>query len=275
MPEFHPTAQKGFGAGTNELYDRARPTYQPVALDHIRNSLKEKKDLNIVEIGADTGIFTRAVLKDPQWNSLIKELKAFEPSEGMRDVFTKTVAYDGRVSIAEGYFDSVHVEDGWADLVVIAQAFHWCPDYNAAAKEFARILKPTGCVAFIWNLEDRDRADWVGKIRDTIEVYEKGAPQFRHMRWKETFEKPAYQQNFEPPQQEIWDYHITATEESVVERASSKSYIAMLPDDKKKEVQDEVRRIINQDTSKVWMDKSQGTFEYPYKTYVVICHKKS
>jgi hypothetical protein len=61
-----------------------------------------------------------------------------------------------------------------ADLVVVAQvrsssyrtidtrqkpsafqAFHWCPDYDAAAAEFARILKPGGIVALIWNLEDR------------------------------------------------------------------------------------------------------------------------
>jgi ubiquinone/menaquinone biosynthesis C-methylase UbiE len=37
----------------------------------------------------------------------------------------------------------------------IPQAFHWCPDYDAASKEFARILKPNGIVALIWNLEDR------------------------------------------------------------------------------------------------------------------------
>lgn len=35
------------------------------------------------------------------------------------------------------------------------EAFHWCPDYDGASKEFARILKPDGVVAFIWNLEDR------------------------------------------------------------------------------------------------------------------------
>ena len=36
-----------------------------------------------------------------------------------------------------------------------SQAFHWCPDYDKAAREFARILKPDGIVALIWNLEDR------------------------------------------------------------------------------------------------------------------------
>jgi hypothetical protein len=88
----------------------------------------------------------------------------------MRDVFTQTV-HDPRVTIAEGTFDRTGVESGWADLVVIAQvsackqlkisyltfiqAFHWCPDYDVASAEFARILKLNGIVVFIWNLEDR------------------------------------------------------------------------------------------------------------------------
>jgi hypothetical protein len=103
----------------------------------------------------------------------VGQLKAIEPSEGMRDVFSKTVQ-DARVTAAEGSFDNTGVEDGWADLVVIAQvrfqhsttnsmklitaytqAFHWCPNYDSASAEFARILKPKGIVAFIWNLEDR------------------------------------------------------------------------------------------------------------------------
>ncbi|KAF9564612.1 S-adenosyl-L-methionine-dependent methyltransferase [Agrocybe pediades] len=273
MPSVHSIAQKGFGTGTNELYDRIRPSYQPFSLDYIRESLKQTEPLNIVEIGAGTGIFTRALLKDPKWNALIKELKALEPSEGMRDVFTRTVPKDDRISIAEGYFDATKVEDGWADLIVIAQAFHWCPDYDAAALEFARILKPTGTVALIWNLEDRDGAEWVAKIRDLIEVHEQGTPQFRHGYWKQTFDTPSYQKFFEPPQQKTWSYHITGTKESAVDRASSKSFIAVLPDEKKKEVQNEIRKIVDEDTSKVWIDKSQGTFEYPYKVDVVICHK--
>jgi len=97
-------------------------------------------------------------------------------------VFSRTVPQDGRISIAEGYFDAVKVEDGWADLVVIAQvrignidkrvvflisfqAFHWCPDYDAAAAEFSRILKPTGSVALIWNLEDRYESPCFGTWR--------------------------------------------------------------------------------------------------------------
>lgn len=42
-----------------------------------------------------------------------------------------------------------------------SQAYHWCPDYEAASAEFSRILKPNGTVAFVWNLEDKSVIDLV------------------------------------------------------------------------------------------------------------------
>ena len=59
-------------------------------------------------------------MADPKWNSRIGELKAIEPSEGMRNVFGQKVK-DDRISISEGYFDATGVENGWADFVVMAQ----------------------------------------------------------------------------------------------------------------------------------------------------------
>lgn len=47
----------------------------------------------------------------------------------MRDQFRKTVR-DDRVSIAEGTFDTTHIESGWADLIIIAQVkFIWVAVY--------------------------------------------------------------------------------------------------------------------------------------------------
>ena len=48
------------------------------------------------------------------------QLKAIEPSEGMRNTFSKTVK-DDRVTVAEGSFDKTGINDGWADIVIIAQ----------------------------------------------------------------------------------------------------------------------------------------------------------
>lgn len=77
----------------------------------------------VFRIGAGTGIFTRILLTHPEWVTSIGALRAIEPSVGMRDFWTKTVK-DSRATIVEGTFDSTGVEDGWADLIVIAQASH-------------------------------------------------------------------------------------------------------------------------------------------------------
>ncbi len=71
-------------------------------------------------IGAGTGLFTRALLGHSEWRSDVKELKAVEPSSGMREVFCNTVQ-DPRTSISDGTFESTGVEDGWADAIIIAQ----------------------------------------------------------------------------------------------------------------------------------------------------------
>ena len=72
-------------------------------------------------IGAGTGIFTRALLNQ-KWSSEIKHIKAVEPSEGMREVFTKTVSSDHvTISLSEGTFDTTGIEDQWGDIIVIAQ----------------------------------------------------------------------------------------------------------------------------------------------------------
>ncbi|TDL24773.1 S-adenosyl-L-methionine-dependent methyltransferase [Rickenella mellea] len=272
-PIVHSVAQIGFGTGTNELYDKARPSYQPFALAHIKSALPRSSSSNVVELGSGTGIFTRALLADPEWQNSIAELKAFEPSEGMRDVFSKTVQ-DPRVTVHDGTFDHFGVEDDWADIIVVAQAFHWCPDYNAAMVEFARALKPDGIAALIWNLDDRDGAGWAAKLRATLEANEKGTPQFRLGLWRQTFDTPAYRKFFEPPEEKVWSYHLLGSHEIIKNRALSASYIAILPDDEKAKLAEEISAIIDEGEGRVWIDEKEGIFEYPYKTFVEILKLK-
>lgn len=152
MTNVHPNAHAGFATGTNEYYDRVRPSYPTNCLSYVRSQVpKSKSPLKIVEIGAGTGIFTRALLTHPEWATSIGTLRAIEPSDGMRDFWTKCVQ-DTRCTIVDGTFDDTGVEDGWADLIIIAQAFHWCLDYGKAFTEFNRILNKDGTAVFIWNL---------------------------------------------------------------------------------------------------------------------------
>lgn len=109
MKVVHNFAQLGFGTGTNELYDRARPSYPAKALAQIRKASKTDGPINVVEIGSGTGIFTRALLEHPDWVDSIAELRAIEPSLGMRETFSKAIQ-DPRVSVAEGVFEWTEVE---------------------------------------------------------------------------------------------------------------------------------------------------------------------
>ena len=71
----------------------------------------------------------------------------------MREVFSKYTS-DPRVEAKAGTFEDTGLDDNSVDLAVVAQAWHWCPDYDAGMKEIARILKRDGIAIFIWNLEE-------------------------------------------------------------------------------------------------------------------------
>jgi hypothetical protein len=120
----------------------------------------------------------------------------------------------------------------------------------------------------------RDGAKWVANVRDRIERHEQGTPQFRLGLWRQTFDTPSYQAAFEPPHEETWSYVLDGSLQIVTDRACSKSYIAVLPDEEKASVVSDIKNVIENATDKKWIDEQEGTFEYPYKTYVVVARKK-
>ncbi len=72
----------------------------------------------------------------------------------------------------------------------------------------------------------------------------------------------------------MWDYVLPGTRDIVVNRAHSKSYIAVLgPEDKKKLV-DDIDALLERKDGLVWIDQEKGIFEYPYQTFLVVSRKK-
>lgn len=135
-----------------EQYDRIRPSYPADILKQLHDALPapaHERGLKILEPGAGTGIFTRLLVAPPDegypsWN--ISTLVGVEPSAGMRDAWEKGFERLGpvngggerKIKIVEGTFDDFSkasdcgMEEASVDLVVIAQAWHWCPDHEAA-----------------------------------------------------------------------------------------------------------------------------------------------
>jgi len=191
----------------------------------------------------------------------------------MREVFSKETK-DPRVEVRAGTFDNTGLGDASADFVAVAQAWHWCPDYDAGMKEIARILKPDGVAFFIWNLEDRDAAKWVRAVRDFYEKFEQNTPQYRLDLWRATFTSESYLKNFETQEELSWDRIIPTTTEGVVDRVLSKSYVTLLSDSEKEALRRDVRNYLAEDKTKVWIDEATGIFGYPYKTNLVVMRKK-
>ena len=145
--------------------------------------------LRIVELGAGTGIATRLLIAEAHRYGGLERLYALDPSQGMRSALQdalfgpggvvadlqKQLVGGADVRVGDGTFEHFGAPPD-NDLVVIAQAFHWCPDFDAALRSIAAHLRPGGVLALLWNLEDRS-APWVGRVRDRYELYEQGTPQ--------------------------------------------------------------------------------------------------
>ncbi|KAJ7621181.1 S-adenosyl-L-methionine-dependent methyltransferase [Roridomyces roridus] len=266
----HPRSLVGFGKGTNELYNKARPSYRPEVLSRIRKAVESPGPLNVVEIGSGTGLFTRALLE--QWTD-VGSLKAIEPSEGMRETFAKYTT-DDRITLTEGTFDNTGVEDGWADVVVIAQAYHWCLDHGAAAAEFGRILKPGGVLSLIWNAENDDAVEWLKQLQMRAKQEYDGTPNFRSGLWRGLFEASEYLNLFLPPEEQIFQWDIPGTTEGILNRALSSSRVIALADAERDQFVEDVRVILERGDGRKWIEEDKGTFVYPHTTRLVLSRRK-
>jgi hypothetical protein len=48
----------------------------------------------------------------------------------------------------------------------------------------------------------------------------------------------------------------------------------VLPPDEKANVVEDIKVILQRGDGMVWINKEEGTYQYPYKTYVVVSRKK-
>ncbi|HEY7196317.1 MAG TPA: class I SAM-dependent methyltransferase [Gaiellaceae bacterium] len=128
-----------------EEYERTRPTYPPEILD----VLPLKGSASVVDLGAGTGKLTRLL------TARYREVTAVEPLENMRAVLERVVP--GARALA-GSAEAIPLEDASVDGVFAAQAFHWF-EKALALPEIARVLRPEGVLALVWNGPDESRAD--------------------------------------------------------------------------------------------------------------------
>lgn len=135
-------------------YSDVRPGYPAAAVDALLARAPRRSPLVAADVGAGTGKFTRALLQRGV------EVTAIDPSPAMRVELTRTLPVPVRVRDATA--EATGLSGSSVDLVTWAQCFHWL-DQAAATAEAARILRPDGIAAAIWNQMDVEEP-WVHRL---------------------------------------------------------------------------------------------------------------
>ena len=224
----HEVAAAGFSDPAD--YEAARPSYPEEAVEFIARQIGIGPDRRVCDLAAGTGKFTRLLAP------LGADLVAAEPVPGMRATF-RSVLPD--TPLLAGTAEAMPFRDGVLDAVTVAQAWHWF-DHDRAAAEMARVVRPGGGVAMVWNARDRS-VPWVDEVWTIMDRVEKRAPWRQHENWRSSARQLP---GFEPMETAEFFHAQTVTPEGVVQRVASVSHVAVLQEAERAAVLEEVRTLV-------------------------------
>ncbi|MFB9906186.1 class I SAM-dependent methyltransferase [Allokutzneria oryzae] len=134
-------------------YAEHRPDYPADAVRWALEPVRDREVVRVLDLAAGTGRLTEVLLGEPV--SVI----AVEPDAAMRAQLLGRLA---GVAALAGTAEDIPLPDERVDAVLVGQAFHWF-DPELALPEIARVLKPGGVLAALWNTDD-DRVPWVAGL---------------------------------------------------------------------------------------------------------------
>ena len=133
---------------TARHYAAARPAYPSDLFDALDDLLAHRLDgADVVDLAAGTGISSRQ-LAERGANVVAVELSAA--------MLAELAASSPGVRPVQGSAHALPLADSCADLITVAQAWHWM-DPALALPEIRRVLRPGGVLALWWNQTERSR----------------------------------------------------------------------------------------------------------------------
>jgi len=126
-------------------YSRHRPDYSPSVLDALLGLLpKPVAEIDFVDVGAGTGIWTRMVQ-----GRGVRSATAVEPNDEMRAEGEADCAGTA-IRYRAGTAERTGLGGASCDWLTMASSFHWA-GFDEATREFHRLLRPGGRFTALWN----------------------------------------------------------------------------------------------------------------------------
>lgn len=243
---------------------KARPSYPVESIEFISQLSQKKPEITkILDLGAGTGIMTN-LLSQAGYRSIT----AVEPVDAMRSKITTSLT---NVNCLKGTSWSIPVDSSSQDVVMLAQSFHWFDDIQSL-QEIHRVLKQGGLLVLVWNMESKERSEWVAKLRSLYETYDGSAPQYRMGYWKNVFDTTEAKELYRLPlQHKRFEFDTKVKRSDVWTRISSKSYIAILDKLEQDKLHAKVEQVLNEYDLPLNDDE---LFKYPADTDMYWCYKK-
>jgi SAM-dependent methyltransferase len=239
----HRAAAVGF-ARSAAAYERGRPEYPEAAIRHVVGMLPPGAE--VLDLAAGTGKLTRPLL------AAGLRVIAVEPVAEMR------AALPADARALEGTAEAIPLTDGSVDAVTVGQAFHWF-DGDAALDEIARVLRPDGLLALLWNRRVDD--DPVNQaIEELVGPFRHDVPAHRTGAWRAAFSRSTA---FEPLDEEVFEHVLEQDADGLEARVGSISFIAALEPAQRANVLARARAVAG-----------AGVVRVPYRTEVHVCRRR-
>ncbi|AEE46793.1 class I SAM-dependent methyltransferase [Cellulomonas fimi] len=201
-------------------YQAARPGYP----DEVVRWCVPHGARDVLDLAAGTGKLTARLVASGY------DVVAVEPSDGMRAELERSVPEaDARPGSAE----ATGLPDACVDAVTVAQAWHWF-DEAAAASEVARVLRPGGRLAVLWNVRDAT-TDWVARWTEIVHT---GDPLDTSAR------EPGLGPAFDAPEHRTFTWSMRMATSDLRVLAASRSHLLTLPAGERDALLDRVDELV-------------------------------
>jgi SAM-dependent methyltransferase len=235
-----PVAAAGF-ASAAEVYERARPSYPADAVAWLVERTGLGPGKTVLDVGAGTGKLTRLLVSSGA------RVVAVEPIPEMRALIDGAEAVDGTA-------EELPFADGEADVITVAQAFHWF-DHARALPELHRVLRPGGRLALAWNMRDLDDP-LQRRVEDLLAPLRREVPLHQVGSWREPLGRSPL---FGPAETGAFRFEQSFTTDDLCDRVASTSFVAAMPPVERDALLAEVRALTY---------GIAEPFAFPYRTEV-------